>query len=96
MEYKKTSSNVNRLRPKVMRRSSMGNVQSLSHSKWEYHITWIPKYRKKKIYKELRKCLGEVFMELARQKQVQSNGRSSYIADYVHVMISIPPKYAVA
>ena len=35
----------------------MGNVQSLSHPKWEYiyHITWIPKYRKKKIYEELRK-----------------------------------------
>jgi len=46
----------------------MGNVQSLSHSKWEYiyHITWIPKYRKKIIYKELRKYLGEVFKELAR------------------------------
>jgi putative transposase len=54
-----------------MRRFSMGNVQSLSHSKWEciYHITWIPKYRKKKIYKELRKYLAEVFRELARQKE---------------------------
>ncbi len=45
----------------------MGNVQSLSHSKWKYiyHITWIPKYRKKIIYKEFRKYLGEVFKELA-------------------------------
>jgi len=51
-----------------MRRFSMGNVQSLSHSRWEciYNITWIPKYRKKKIYKELRKYLTDVFMELAR------------------------------
>ena len=51
----------------------MGNVKSLSHSKWEciYHITWIPKYRKKKIYKELRKYLGEVFKELARQKECE-------------------------
>ncbi len=51
----------------------MGNVQSLSHSKWEciYHITWIPKYRKKKIYEELRKYLGEFFKELARQKECE-------------------------
>ena len=48
----------------------MGNVQILSHSKCEYiYLTWIPKYRKKKIYKELRKYLVEVFGELARQKE---------------------------
>ena len=61
----------------------MGNVKSLSHSKWEYiyHITWIPEYRKKKIYKELRKYLGEVFKELARQKEceVMSNGGVSQV-----------------
>ena len=41
----------------------MENVQSLSHSNGEciYHITWISKYRKKIIYEELRKYLGEVF-----------------------------------
>lgn len=49
----------------------MGNVRSLSHSKCECicHITRIPKYRKKKIYEELRKYLGEVFKELARHKE---------------------------
>ena len=49
----------------------MGNVQSLSHSKWEYiyHITWIPKYRKKRIYKELRTYLAKIFGELAKQKE---------------------------
>ena len=75
----------------------MGNVQSLSHPKWEciYHITWIPKYRKKKIYKELRKYLGEVFRELARQKECEVM-ESHLMADHVHVMMSIPPKYAVA
>ncbi|MBW1812729.1 MAG: transposase, partial [Deltaproteobacteria bacterium] len=51
----------------------MGNIKSLSHSKWEciYHITWIQKYRKKKIYKELRKYLGDVFKELSRQKECE-------------------------
>ncbi len=75
----------------------MGNVKSLSHSKWEciYHITWIPKYRKKKIYKELRKYLGEVFKELARQKECEVM-EGHLTSDHVHMMMSIPPKYAVA
>ncbi len=75
----------------------MGNVQSLTHSKWEciYHITWIPKYRKKKIYKELRKYLTEVFRELARQKECEVM-EGHLLPDHVHVMMSIPPKYAVA
>jgi len=41
----------------------MNNEQSLSHTKWEckYHLTWIPKYRKKELYGDLRRYLGEVF-----------------------------------
>ena len=47
----------------------MNNDQSLSHTKSEckYHLTWIPKYRKKTLYGDLRKHLGEVFRELARR-----------------------------
>ncbi len=75
----------------------MNNVQSLNHSKWEckYHVTWIPKYRKKKIYVELRKHLGEVFRELARQKECEVL-EGHLMADHVHMLISIPPKYAVS
>jgi putative transposase len=75
----------------------MKDVQSLNHSKWEckYHITWIPKYRKKKIFKELRKYLGEKFIELARQKECKIH-EGSLMPDHVHVLISIPPKYSVA
>ena len=41
--------------------------KSLSHTRWEcnYHIVWIPKYRKKKLFKELRVHLGEVIRELS-------------------------------
>ena len=75
----------------------MGKVQSLSHSKWEciFHITWIPKHRKKKIYKELRAYLGDVFKELARQKGCEVL-EGHLLADHVHIMMSISPKYAVA
>ena len=75
----------------------MNDVRSLSHSKWEckYHVTWIPKYRKKVIYGELRKFLGDIFRELARQKECEVH-EGHCMPDHVHMMISIPPKYAVA
>jgi len=71
--------------------------QTLSHSVWEckYHIVWIPKYRKKSIYKELRQYLGEIFKELARQKDSQII-EGHLIKDHAHILISIPPKYSVA
>ena len=71
--------------------------QSLNHTKWEckYHIVWIPKYRKQKLFKELRQELGQVLRELARQKESEiEQGR--LLVDHVHILISIPPKYAVS
>ena len=75
----------------------MRKIGSLSHSKWEckYHVTWISKYRKKSMYKELRIHLEEVFKELARQKECEIH-EGLCMSDHVHMMISIPPKYAVA
>ena len=75
----------------------MNNTQSLNHSKWEckYHVTWIPKYRKKSLYGDIRKYLGEVIRELARQKECEVI-EGHLISDHVHMLISIPPKYAVA
>jgi len=75
----------------------MGNVQSLSYSKWEciYHITWIPKYRKKKIYKELRRYLAEIFREPAKQKECKVM-EGHLMPDHVHMIMSISSKYAVA
>ena len=75
----------------------MNNVNSLSHSKLEckYHVVWIPKCRRKVLFGQLRKDLGEVFHELARQKD--SKILEGHIhQDHVHVLISIPPKYSVA
>ena len=70
---------------------------SLSHSVWEckYHIVWIPKYRRKAIYGELRKYLGEIFHDLARQKECKII-EGHICIDHVHMLISIPPKYSVA
>jgi len=45
----------------------------IQQTAWEckYHIVWIPKYRKKKLYKELRKYLGKIFRDLALQKECE-------------------------
>ena len=75
----------------------MRDVQRLSHSKWEckYHVVFIPKCRKKVLYGELRKHLGKVFRELARQKESEVE-EGHLMPDHVHMLISIPPKYSVA
>jgi putative transposase len=75
----------------------MRSVESLSHTRWEckYHIVFIPKYRRKAIFGQIRRDLGEVFRRLARQKEsVIEEGH--LMPDHVHMMISIPPKYAVS
>ena len=75
----------------------MDEYESLSHSKWEckYHVIFIPKCRRKTLYLGLRKHLGEVFRRLAEQKQSKIE-EGHLMSDHVHMMISIPPKYAVS
>ena len=75
----------------------MRQVESLSHTRWEckYHIVFIPKYRRKLLFGQIRKELGEIFHRLARQKEsLIEDGH--IMPDHVHMMISIPPKYAVS
>ncbi len=75
----------------------MRQVESLNHTRWEckYHIVFIPKYRKKAIFGQIRKGLGEVFHRLAKQKESLIE-EGHLMPDHVHMMISIPPNYSVA
>jgi len=75
----------------------MDDYESLKHTKWEckYHVVFIPKCRRKKLYQQLRQHLGEGFRQLAQQKESQIL-EGHLIVDHVHRLISIPPKYAVA
>lgn len=75
----------------------MRQVSSLSHTRWEckYHIVFIPKYRRKVLFGRIRRELGEVFHRLARQKESLIE-EGHVMPDHVHMMISIPPKHAVA
>ena len=75
----------------------MDRLESLNHSKWEckYHVVFIPKRRRKTLYGALRKHLGEVFHRLAGQKESRIE-EGHLMPDHVHMLISIPPKYAVS
>src|ERR1700731_447878 len=75
----------------------MDEVESLNHTKraCKYHIVFIPKCRRKTLYVQLRQYLGEVFRRLAEQKDSQIE-EGHLMSDHVHMMISIPPKYAVS
>ena len=75
----------------------MDEYESLSHTKWEckYHIVFIPKCRRKTIFGQIRQHLGEVFHKLAAQKESRIE-EGHLQPDHVHMLISIPPKYAVS
>ena len=75
----------------------MKEYQSLSHTRWDckYHIVFIPKCRKKMIYGALRKHLGEIFRELARQRECKVV-EGHLMLDHVHICLSVPPKYSVS
>ena len=75
----------------------MDEYESLSHSRWEckYHVVFIPKYRRKKLYSDLRRHLGEVFRRLAEQKECRIE-EGHLLPDHVHILISIPPKHSVS
>ena len=75
----------------------MTDYRSLSHTKWEckYHVVFIPKYRKKTIFGGIRRHLGEVLRRLAEQRESRIE-EGHLMADHVHMLISIPPKYSVS
>ena len=69
----------------------------VSHTTWafKYHVVFIPKCRRKALYRELRRYLGEVFRKLALQKELKVE-EGHLMPDHVHMLLSIPPKYAVS
>jgi putative transposase len=71
--------------------------QSLSHSKWDckYPVVFIPQKRRKVLFGEARRYLGQIFHALGRQKECQIL-EGHVMPDHVHMRIAIPPKYPVA
>ena len=75
----------------------MTTYRSLNQTKWhcQYHVVFVPKYRKKAIYGGLREQLGEVLRQRAlhRESRVEDG---HLLVDDVHMLVSIPAKYSVA
>ena len=75
----------------------MHDWRSLSHVRWEckYHVVITPKYRKKVFFGKRRNQIGEIIRELCRQRGIELlEGHA--MADHIHMVLSIPPKYSVA
>ena len=75
----------------------MSDYDSLNHSTWEckYHIVWIPKYRRKKLYVSIRDDLGQEIRRLAACRECRIL-EGHMMIDHVHMLIEMPPKYSIA
>ena len=75
----------------------MYGTETLKRTEWDckYHVVFIAKYRRKTIYGGLRRDLGKIFRELAREKESKIE-EGHLMQDHVHMLIAIPPKYSVS
>ena len=75
----------------------MKQLQRLNHIVWEcrYHVVWIPKYRKKILYGNLRQELVNLFRELANHRGCTIL-EGHLCREHVHMLLSISPKYSVS
>jgi putative transposase len=72
-------------------------TDSLAHTKWmcKYHIVFAPKYRRKVIYNQIRKDIGEIMQQLCKYKGIEII-EGHMMPDHIHMLLSIPPKYSVS
>jgi len=75
----------------------VNDINSLSHSKWrcQYHIVFAPKYRRKEIYGQLKKDIGDILRKLCEAKGVEII-EAEACPDHIHMLVSIPPSMGVA
>ena len=61
----------------------------------KYHVVWISKCRRRVLYSNIRKYIGDVFHKLARQRECEIT-EGHLCPDHVHMCIAIPPKHLVS
>jgi len=71
--------------------------RSLSHTKWkcQYHIVFIPKYRKKVLYGQLKSDVREIIATLCKYRDVEIKD-GAVCSDHIHLSVAIPPKYSIS
>ena len=77
-------------------KSDKNEVKSSAHSKYrcQYHIVFAPKYRRKEIYGQIKKDIGEILRKLCEQKGVEII-EAEACPDHIHMLVSIPPPLSV-
>jgi len=72
-------------------------TNSLAHTKWmcKCHIVFVPKYRRKAIYGQIKTDIGEILRQLCNYKGVEII-EGHLMVDHVHILVRIPPKYSVS
>ena len=70
---------------------------SLAHTKWlcKYHIVFTPKYRRKVIYNQYKESIRDIIKQLCGYKGIEII-EGEIMADHIHLLLSIPPKYSVS
>lgn len=73
------------------------DIQHSAHSTWrcQYHIVFVPKFRRKVIYKELRADIGYILRKLCEEKKVEIIEAEACV-DHIHMLVSIPPHISIA
>jgi putative transposase len=71
--------------------------KSLSHCRWkcQYHIVFIPKYRRKILFGKVKRDVREILKKLCEYKKIEIV-EGTVCKDHVHLCLSIPPKYSIA
>ena len=71
--------------------------KSIAHTRWNctYHIVFIPKYRRKVMYGEVKRDIAEILKKLCEMKQIQLL-EGKVCKDHVHMYVAIPPKLSVS
>ena len=71
--------------------------KSLSHTKWkcQYHIVFIPKYRKKILYGRVKNDVREIISTLCKYKDVDIIA-GAVCVDHIHLSVAIPPKISIS
>ena len=81
----------------MFKKDGNNEIKTLSHSTYrcQYHIVFAPKYRRKEIYRAIKKDIGEILRKLCNEKKVEII-EAELCPDHVHMLVEIPPKYSVA
>ena len=76
-------------------RHARGQSQFHVRGYCRYHVVWVPKYRKRAIFGEMRRGVGRIVRELCQRHGVELvEGHA--LSDHVHVLLGIPLKLSVA